>query len=188
MSTHASHPTNQLLPSEIDGFDSLAELAWTCTGRGIHATDEVWRQLDSELWEITHDPWVVLQTVSRDQIERMFADAVFRKKVDGLVEAGRQATEAPAWFQRNYLQALLTYAAYFSMELMLLANRVEPRELEPLAAIRPTEGVYTNRSRRSSFFGARLSCNTIRWSNTRPARSRQSSKPERRARDAHSRR
>ncbi len=84
-----------------------------------HATDEVWRQLDPELWEITHNPWVVLQTVSRDQIERVLADPVFRKNVDGLVEARRQAAEAPAWFQQNHPQAPLTCAAYFSMEFML---------------------------------------------------------------------
>ena len=71
------------------------------------------------LWEITHNPWVVLQTVSRDQIERVLADPVFRKNVDGLVEAGRQAAEAPAWFQRNHSEAPLTCAAYFSMEFML---------------------------------------------------------------------
>ena len=34
-----------------------------------HAADEVWRQLDPVQWELTHNPWVVLQTVSRDQIE-----------------------------------------------------------------------------------------------------------------------
>jgi hypothetical protein len=27
-----------------------------------------------DLWEITHNPWVVLQTVSRDQIERVLGD------------------------------------------------------------------------------------------------------------------
>ena len=84
-----------------------------------HATDEVWRQLDPELWEITHNPWVVLQTVSRDQIERVLADPVFRKNVDGLVQTRRQAVEAPAWFQQNHSQAPLTCAAYFSMEFML---------------------------------------------------------------------
>jgi starch phosphorylase len=84
-----------------------------------HATDEVWRQLDPGLWEITHNPWVVLQTASRDRIERVLGDPVFRKNVDGLVEAGRQAAEAPAWFQRNHSAAPLTCAAYFSMEFML---------------------------------------------------------------------
>jgi starch phosphorylase len=84
-----------------------------------HATDEVWRDLDSELWEITHNPWVVLQTVSRDQIQRVLADPVFRKKVDSLVQTRRRAVEAPAWFQQQHSQAPLTSVAYFCMEFML---------------------------------------------------------------------
>src|ERR1017187_8542402 len=117
--TRASHPIYQLLPTEIEGFDSLAELALDMHWSWNHATDEVWRQLDPELWGITHNPWVVLQTVSRDQIERVLADPIFRKNVDGLVEASRQAEEAPAWFQQNHSEAPLTCAAYFSMEFML---------------------------------------------------------------------
>ncbi len=117
--TRVSHPIYNLLPTEIEGFDSLAELALDMRWSWNHATDEVWRQLDPELWEITHNPWVVLQTVSRDQIERVLADPVFRKNVDGLVEARRQAAEAPAWFQQNHPQAPLTCVAYFSMEFML---------------------------------------------------------------------
>jgi starch phosphorylase len=114
-----SHPIYNLLPTEIEGFDSLAELALDMHWSWNHATDGMWRQLDPELWESTHNPWVVLQTVSRDQIERVLADPVFRKNVDGLVEATRQAADAPAWFQRNHSEALLTCAAYFSMEFML---------------------------------------------------------------------
>jgi starch phosphorylase len=117
--TRASHPIYNLLPTEIEGFDSLAELALDMRWSWNHATDEVWRQLDPELWEITHNPWVVLQTVSRDQIERVLADPVFRKNVDGLVQTRRQAVEAPAWFQQNHAQGSLTCAAYFSMEFML---------------------------------------------------------------------
>jgi starch phosphorylase len=115
----ASHPMYSLLPTEIEGFDSLAELALDMHWSWNHATDEVWRQLDPELWGITHNPWVVLQTAARDRIERVLADPVFRKNVDGLIEASRQAAEAPAWFQRNHSEAALTCVAYFSMEFML---------------------------------------------------------------------
>ena len=117
--TGVSHPAYHLLPTEIEGVDSLAALALDMHWSWNHATDEVWRQLDSELWEITHNPWVVLQTASRDRIGRVLADPAFRKTVDGLVEAGRQAVEAPAWLQRNHPEAPLTCAAYFSMEFML---------------------------------------------------------------------
>jgi glycogen phosphorylase len=117
--TRVSHPICNLLPTEIAGFDSLAELALDMRWSWNHATDQVWRQLDPELWEITHNPWVVLQTVSRDQIERVLADPVFRKSVDDLLRATRHAAEAPAWFQQHHPQAPLTCVAYFSMEFML---------------------------------------------------------------------
>ena len=114
-----SHPLYNLLPTEIEGFDSLAELALDMRWSWNHATDEVWRQLDSELWEITQNPWVVLQTVSRDRIERVLADPVFRKNIDSLVQTRREAVKAPAWFQKTYPQSPLNCVAYFSMEFML---------------------------------------------------------------------
>jgi starch phosphorylase len=104
---------------EIEGFDSLAELALDLRWSWNHATDNIWRQLDPTLWEFTHNPWVVLQTVSPEQITHVLADPVFRKEVDGLIQAKRQALEAPAWFQGHPSRASLTCAAYFSMEFML---------------------------------------------------------------------
>ncbi|WP_340124354.1 alpha-glucan family phosphorylase [Methylobacter svalbardensis] len=117
--TRVSHLIYNLLPTEIEGFDSLAELALDMRWSWNHATDEVWRQLDSKLWEITQNPWVVLQMVARGRIERLLADPVFRKNIDGLVQARRQTIEAPAWFQQTYPQSSLNCVAYFSMEFML---------------------------------------------------------------------
>ncbi len=117
--TRVSHPIYSLLPTEVEGFESLAELALDMRWSWNHATDEVWRQLDPTLWELTQNPWVVLQTVSRDQLERVLADPAFRKNVDDLLHAKRQAAETPAWFQQHHPQAPLTCVAYFSMEFML---------------------------------------------------------------------
>ncbi|WP_305907078.1 alpha-glucan family phosphorylase [Methylomarinum sp. Ch1-1] len=117
--TRASHPLYNLLPTEIEGFDALAELALDVFWSWNHATDQIWRQLDPTLWKLTQNPWVVLQTVARDRIERVLADPVFRKNVDELVQNRRQSIETPAWFQRNHSQGSLTCVAYFSMEFML---------------------------------------------------------------------
>jgi glycogen phosphorylase len=68
---------------------------------------------------MTHNPWVVLQTASRDKIQRLLADPVFRKYIDTLVDNRRTALAAPAWFQKNQSKTSLTCAAYFSMEFML---------------------------------------------------------------------
>ncbi len=115
----ASHSISSLQPVEIEGFQALSELALDLRWSWNHAADEVWRQLDPALWELTHNPGVVLQTVSRGQIERVFADPIFRKRVDDLIQAKRHETEMPSWFQQNHSEASLTGVAYFSMEYML---------------------------------------------------------------------
>ncbi len=117
--TRAIHPIYNLLPMEVKGFDSLAELALDLRWSWNHTADDIWRQLDPALWELTHNPWVVLQTVSRDQIERVSADPIFCKRVDELVQGKRQAAEASAWFQQAHPKSPLTCIAYFSMEFML---------------------------------------------------------------------
>ncbi len=117
--TRGGTPVYNLLPAEVEGFDALAELALDMRWSWNHAADELWRQLDLDLWELTHNPWVVLQTVSRDRLEHRLADPGFRQRVNDLVAARRQASETPGWFQRHHGQSRLTCIAYFSMEFML---------------------------------------------------------------------
>jgi len=107
------------LSANVEGFDALAELALDMRSSWNHATDQIWRQLDPVLWQITHNPWVVLQTVSRETLRRDLADPAFRKIVDDLVQARRDAVAAPAWFQQAHPQSPLNCVAYFSMEFML---------------------------------------------------------------------
>ncbi|MRR58322.1 MAG: glycosyltransferase family 1 protein [Deltaproteobacteria bacterium] len=112
-------PIYTFFPIEVEGFDTLGELALDMRWSWNHAADEVWKQLDLLLWDLTHNPWVVLQTVSRDRLQRALDEPVFREKIDALVEARRQAVETPAWFQQRHPQDTLTSVAYFSMEFML---------------------------------------------------------------------
>jgi starch phosphorylase len=97
-----SSPIYSFFPTEVEGFDSLAELALDMRWSWNHSADEVWRQLDPVLWELTQNPWVVLQTVSRQQLNGVLADPAFRKKVDDLVLAKLHAAKSPAWFQQNH--------------------------------------------------------------------------------------
>ena len=117
--TRLSQPKERLLSADVEGFDSLAELALDMRSSWNHGADHVWRQLDPALWGLTQNPWVVLQTVSREKLQRVLADPAFRKDVDDLVQARRDAAEAPAWFQQTYPQSALSCVAYFSMEFML---------------------------------------------------------------------
>jgi len=112
--SHAGNP-----PKDIEGFERLTELALDMRWSWNHATDEIWRQLDPVLWDLTHHPCDVLQAVSREKVDAVLADPTFRQKIDALVQSKKQAAEAPAWFQQTHAQAPLTCVAYFSMEFML---------------------------------------------------------------------
>jgi len=105
--------------ADIEGFDALAGLALDMRSTWNHATDLVWRHLDPLLWELTQNPWVVLQTASRAKLEHVLADPIFRKRIDDLVAARKRAAEDPAWFQQKYPQSDLGCVAYFCMEFML---------------------------------------------------------------------
>lgn len=67
------------------------------------------------LWNLTHNPWVVLQTVSRDKLQSVLEDPVFRKTLDDLVQTRRDAAEKSAWFQQTHSSSvwLLYQQGYF---------------------------------------------------------------------------
>tara|TARA_R110002049_G_scaffold218843_1_gene390471 strand:+ start:4660 stop:7200 length:2541 start_codon:yes stop_codon:yes gene_type:complete len=114
--------TNQLyglMHTDIKGIDALIELALNIRWSWNHASDELWQQLDPELWELTQNPWVILQTVSRNRLEEHLADPAFREKLDGLLKSNEQANTTPSWFQQKHPKTPLTTIAYFSMEYML---------------------------------------------------------------------
>ncbi|MEX0915792.1 MAG: alpha-glucan family phosphorylase [Wenzhouxiangellaceae bacterium] len=115
----ADQLTYSLLPTDIEGIDALVGLALDLRSSWHHGTDTLWRQLDPELWQVTQNPWVVLQTVSRDTLQRCLADEAFRQDVDALVRSRRDAAQAPAWFQQTHVLSSLSNVAYFSMEFML---------------------------------------------------------------------
>jgi starch phosphorylase len=112
------HALHSLLP-DVEGIELLAELALDMRWSWHHATDQVWRELDPALWELTHNPWAVLQTVSRERLEQLATDRSFAQRVQALVAARRQALEVPTWFSQTHPESSLTRVAYFSMEFML---------------------------------------------------------------------
>ncbi len=64
--TRVSHPSYNLLTTEIEVFDSLAELALEMHWSWEHSTGEVWRRAESQTVGNHDTPWVVLQTVLND--------------------------------------------------------------------------------------------------------------------------
>src|ERR1700733_12701608 len=99
--------------------DALTDLALDLRWSFNHSADQLWEQLDAELWELTHNPWVVLQTVSRERLQSVTADASFQKLLANLQEQNRIAEESEGWFQKTHPGSGLSTVAYFSMEFML---------------------------------------------------------------------
>lgn len=112
-------PTYSLLPTDIEGFDSLAELALDLRWSWNHYGDKIWRELEPELWERTQNPWVVLQTVSPERLQTLLGQTKFRKEVDQLLELKRRKAAEPEWFQQTHPDSPLSCIAYFSLEFML---------------------------------------------------------------------
>ena len=108
-----------LLPTGIPEIESLAVLALDMRWSWNHEADELWQQLDPALWELTHNPWIVLQSVSKDQLERQLADASFKTKINDLLKQKELAATETDWFKENHSNAPLSCVAYFSMEYML---------------------------------------------------------------------
>src|SRR5215471_2666101 len=107
------------LPRDIDGIEQLFALALDVRWSWNHSADELWGQIDPDVWGMTHNPWVVLQTASRNRLRALAADPGFRQRVDTLLQQQRQYAGSAAWFQQTYANSPLKCVAYFSMEFML---------------------------------------------------------------------
>jgi starch phosphorylase len=107
------------MPSDIEGVDKLVGLALDMRWSWNHAADEIWRQLDPALWDLTHNPWIILMTLSRELLQSRLANPAFRDKVNRLEQEKEEAESTPRWFQQKYPGSPLKNVAYFSMEYML---------------------------------------------------------------------
>lgn len=105
--------------TQVDGFSSLSNLALDLRWSWNHEADEIWQELNPELWEQTHSPWIVLQTVSGDTLKRKLATPDFRAKMDTLLQKRQAWDMARSWFSEKYPFPPLATIAYFSMEFML---------------------------------------------------------------------
>jgi starch phosphorylase len=104
-----------LLPPLPEGLEGLAELALDLRWSWNHAADKLWKYIDPELWSMTSNPWLMLQTVKTNRLKALATDSTFRGLMDELVKEDREAIGEKAWFQQTHPQSILK-VAYFSME------------------------------------------------------------------------
>ena len=99
--------------------EALKELALDLRWSWNHSADELWSQLEPELWDRTHNPWVVLQTVAPAKLKACLAQPEYRQRLQTLLNLRHQHHASAAWFQQSHPQASRLRIAYFSMEFAL---------------------------------------------------------------------
>ena len=100
-------------------MEALTEIALNLRWSWNHAADELWSHLDPELWELTRNPWVMLQTLSQEKLNTLMSDEKFRVRINEIASRREWREQSSSWFQRTYSQPPFNRVAYFSMEFML---------------------------------------------------------------------
>jgi glycogen phosphorylase len=76
-------------------IDLLRELALDLGAVWKRHSDEIWRQIDPEVWLNTRNPWLVLQQASENRVRSMASDQHLRRRVEQLVLARPRMAVSP---------------------------------------------------------------------------------------------
>ena len=109
--------TYSVMASDLRSSDALTQLALDLHWSWNHASDDIWKVLDPELWELTENPWLILKSASQEKLDNLQESK--RHRIEQLLEEARAKYLDSGWFQRAYPNAPLRAVAYFSMEYML---------------------------------------------------------------------
>lgn len=113
MNDYRRYLTRGDLPSPLSRLTELAlDLRWSWS----HASDVLWETIDPELWAATANPWLILETVSRDRLESLAADPAFRAELERQLAEREDNLNGPTWFGELDADGHLGTVAYFSME------------------------------------------------------------------------
>ncbi len=107
---------SQLCPVIPEPLRGLLDLALDLRFCWSHEAAYLWKQLNPELWSLTHNPWLILQTVSEAKFKQLVMDDVFCARVQAIVDDDRKSRRRPRWFKSTQSKSALTTIAYFSLE------------------------------------------------------------------------
>jgi len=94
-----------ILPTMPERLQGLLDLALDMRWAWSHSSDELWERLAPDVWEVTHNPWHILQTAAKTRLEEAAHDPGFLELLDRHVAARRETLEAPTWFEQAFPEA-----------------------------------------------------------------------------------
>ena len=101
------------LPPALASLRELAlDLRWTWS----HEADALWAHVNKDLWQRTHNPWIILEDLSTARLDELAADAGFLADLGALVGARNAYLADRGWFAKTRNDQKLAGVAYFSME------------------------------------------------------------------------
>jgi starch phosphorylase len=107
-----------VIPSLPASLEGLRRLAYNLRWAWDHNTIELFRRLDSDLWESTgHNPVLMLGSIDQAELEAAARDEAFLAHLDRtLQQLDAYLTNSSTWFHRTYGNPEGMLVAYFSAE------------------------------------------------------------------------
>ncbi|MCL4546193.1 MAG: DUF3417 domain-containing protein [Deltaproteobacteria bacterium] len=91
------HFSTRVLPA---GLEFLAELSFDLRWTYNHRADELFKALDPYLWELTHNPYLIIETVSLDHCNNLAKDETFTIILTILKRSGENLIPPPPGLQK----------------------------------------------------------------------------------------
>lgn len=107
-----------VIPKLPPALERLRDLAYNLRWSWNHDTIELFRRLDSELWESSgHSPVRMLGSIDQERLETAASDDAFLAHLDRVAgELDEYLAARMSWFQQNHGRAGTRLIAYFSAE------------------------------------------------------------------------
>jgi glycogen phosphorylase len=106
----------QLFNTPPSNLVKLVDLALDLRWAWSHEGDRLWRTVDPVTWELTRNPWLIMQSVSPEQLQTLSVDREFLKELDSVYSSYEEYLGKQGWFRQKYPSDLKNPVAYFSME------------------------------------------------------------------------
>ena len=81
-----------------EGLTALADLALDLRWTWTHEGDRLWSTLSPEIWSRTQNPWLILHSASRDDLEKAARDDNFLADIRRLATARAEYLTRASWF------------------------------------------------------------------------------------------